>query len=110
MAGDTKEGLSPTATATVKHSQSQKIEPCVVPVGPENANVLPGGTLNTAGGKVKEATFIDALKSIRLSDLKEVHTKPCVRESLMIGIGAGFVIGGVRAIFRGMLQGFPWIG
>lgn len=105
MAGDGVEGPSSTATASVKHNQSQKIEPYALPVvRPENANLLPGGTSNTAGGKVKEATIMDGLRSIRLSDLKEVHKKPCVREALMTGIGAGFGIGGVRAILGGMLQ------
>lgn len=106
MAGDNLEGRLSTATATVKHSQSQNVEPYAVPSRPENANLLPGGTTNTAGGKVKDVTIIDGLKSIRLSDLKEVHTKPCVREALMTGIGAGFGIGGVRAILGGMLQIF----
>ena len=99
MAGDTREVASPS-TATVEQSYSQKPEPYAAS-GPENANSLPGGRVNTAGGKVKEASFIDGLKSIRLSDLKEVHTKPCVRESLLTGIGAGFGIGGIRAILGG---------
>ena len=104
MAGDGTDTASSTTAATVKQSQSQKIEPYAVPVRPENANLLPGGTVNTAGGRVKDVTFIDGLKSIRLSDLKEVHKKPCVRDALMTGIGAGFGIGGLRAIVGGMLR------
>ena len=102
MAREVKDVASQTRTATVDQSHNQKIEPHAVPVGPENANSLLGGRVNTAGGKYKEASFIDGLKSIRIEDLKELHTKPCVRESLLTGIGAGFGIGGVRAILGGI--------
>jgi len=64
--------------------------------------VLPGGSgLNTAGGKIKDAGVFDALKSIKISEFKEVHRKPCVRDSFLTGIGGGFGIGGVRAIWGG---------
>ena len=43
----------------------------------------------------------DAFRSVRLSDFKEVHKKPCVRESFLVGIGAGFGVGGFRAILGG---------
>ncbi|KAK4997329.1 hypothetical protein LTR66_003231 [Elasticomyces elasticus] len=66
---------------------------------PENANVLPGGTNNTAGGKVQDVGFIDVVKGIKLEEFKEVHKKPCVRDALMVGIGTGFAAGGIRAIF-----------
>ena len=68
---------------------------------PENANALPGTTTNTAGGPPRDAKIIDAFKTIKLRDFKEVHTKPCARESLLTGIGAGFGVGGIRAIFGG---------
>jgi hypothetical protein len=31
---------------------------------------------------------------------------PCVRESLLMGIGGGFGMGGVRALFGGMFPSF----
>lgn len=71
------------------------------PRPPENANLLPGGNLNTAGGKIKEAGLIDAAKTVHISELQEVHKQPCVRDAFMTGIGAGFGIGGVRAILGG---------
>ena len=71
-------------------------------VQPDNANDLPGGTLNTAGGRPRNATLLDALNSVRLRDFTEVHKKPCVRDALLPGIGAGFAVGGVRAIMGGM--------
>lgn len=68
---------------------------------PENANALPGGNLNTAGGKVREANIADALKAVKVDDFKEIHKKPCVRDAFLPGIGAGFAMGGIRAIMGG---------
>lgn len=73
------------------------------PVQPENANEFPGGSINTAGGQTRNANVLDALKSVRLTDFKEVHRKPCVRDALLPGIGAGFVMGGIRAIMGGQI-------
>jgi len=70
---------------------------------PENANLMPGGTMNTAGGKMREAGYIDGIKSIKWSDFMEVHKKPCVREAFLTGIGAGFAVGGVRSILGGRM-------
>ncbi|KAG8529219.1 uncharacterized protein KY384_005854 [Bacidia gigantensis] len=88
----------------------RKSEPARIPepsgapipeVRPQNANTLPGGGLHTAGGKIEQPSISDALKSVKISDFKEIHKKPCVREALMIGIGGGFGVGGLRAIFGG---------
>ena len=68
---------------------------------PENANEIPGGATNTAGGRVREATILDGLKSIKLHDFREVHTKPCVRDAFLVGIAGGFAVGGVRLILAG---------
>jgi len=69
---------------------------------PENANVLPGGSANTAGGRPKDAGLIDAVKTVKLEEFTEIHKKPCVRESLLTGILSGFGMGGVRAVLGGM--------
>lgn len=68
---------------------------------PQNANLLPGGTINTAGGKVRETSILEAAKTIKLGDFRELHKKPCARESFLVGIGAGFGIGGLRAVMGG---------
>ncbi|MCJ1256717.1 hypothetical protein MMC24_004541 [Lignoscripta atroalba] len=68
------------------------------PTPPPNANLLPGGSINTAGGHPREATLVEAAKTIRLDELKEVHKRPCVRDALLVGIGGGFGIGGVRGV------------
>lgn len=43
----------------------------------------------------------EALKTVRLGDFKQVYMYPCVRDSLMVGIGGGFGVGGVRALLGG---------
>lgn len=91
MAGDIQESTPRRPT----DSKPQIVDPL------PNANALPGGGQNTAGGKNKEASLLDAAKTIRLSDFKQFHKKPCVRDALMTGIGAGFGIGGVRSILGG---------
>lgn len=106
MAADTRE-LSSSAPATVPNgtnttTQGKQAETSAIPVAPPNANALPSGAgQNTAGGKAQEAGLIDALRSIRPSEVKEMHKKPCVRDALLTGIGGGFGIGGVRAIWGG---------
>lgn len=69
---------------------------------PQNANLLPGGTMNTAGGKVRESSILEAAKTIKLGDFRELHKKPCARESFLVGIGAGFGVGGLRAVMGGL--------
>lgn len=68
---------------------------------PQNANLLPGGTMNTAGGNIRETSILEAAKTIKLRDFKELHKKPCARDSFLVGIGAGFGVGGIRAVIGG---------
>jgi len=69
---------------------------------PPSANALPEGSgQNTAGSHEPTPTLGDAIKTVRLGDFKQVHMYPCVRESLLMGIGAGFGLGGVRALWGG---------
>lgn len=107
MAADTREDMGSKSPESSKMraspSNGTAHEPQGVPVAPQNANALPAGAgLNTAGGRLKEASYSDALRSIQLSDFQEVHKKPCVRDALLTGIGGGFGVGGVRAILGGM--------
>lgn len=105
MAADTREPerapLDPATSSTIPTSQSRTYETFNAPIAPENVNALPGGGLNTAGGRPKDAGLLKAIKSVRLQELKEVHKKPCVRDALLTGIGAGFGVGGIRAIMGG---------
>lgn len=68
---------------------------------PESANMIPGGTEHTAGGRAVDVTIGDAAKSIKKEDWSTFHKKPCVKDSFMLGIGSGFAMGSIRAIWRG---------
>ena len=68
---------------------------------PASANLIPGGATNTAGGSPREVSFLDALRSIRLAEMKEVHKKPCARDAYLVGIAGGFGVGGIRAVLGG---------
>ena len=108
MAADTRENAtskpSESSKSTTPPSQGTAHEPYAVPVAPPNANVLSAGAgLNTAGGRIKEATYFDALRNIKFRDFLEVHTYPCTRDAFLTGIGGGFGIGGVRAVLGGTL-------
>lgn len=52
----------------------------------------------TAEGGETTANILKILKSVRLREFKDVYKKPCARDSLLTGIGAGFVFGTLRAI------------
>ena len=81
-------------------NQWEDAQPAYKP--PENANLMAGGTEHTAGGKTVDVGLVDAAKSISRDDWTKLHRKPCVKDSLLTGIGAGFAVGGARAIWRGM--------
>jgi len=69
---------------------------------PENANMMAGGTEHTAGGKTPEVSLGNAFQNgLKWDDFAELPKRPCVRDALMTGIGGGFALGGVRAIFGG---------
>lgn len=65
-------------------------------------NAVPGGTFNSAGGKPKEITWKDAFNFSYNGKGPSWYQTPCARDSLMVGIGGGGVVGGVRFILRGM--------
>jgi len=66
----------------------------------EPINMMPGGTYNSAGGKPKEVSWTDAFK-ISPQEIMNLHRLPCSRDSLLVGLGTGFGVGGVRAILGG---------
>lgn len=80
--------------------------PALLPPDAAPANVLPGGTAHTADPNAppssklrsQDYSIIDAAKTIKLSDYKTIHTKPCVRDALMTGIIASVGIGGAGAV------------
>ena len=113
MAGDTRDkdpqpqprGPPPGATSPPAHVGTPNKVYEVFQGPPQNANALPAGSgQNTAGSTPQVAKLSDAWKTIRLEDLKQVYMYPCVRESLLYGIGGGFGVGGVRALWGGVLN------
>ena len=89
MAADTREDtIKKTSTPSTSSSKENKPEEDAT----SNATVLATG---------KDVGVVDVLKTIKLNEFKEVHKKPCVRDSLLTGIGGGFGIGGIRAIWGG---------
>ena len=68
----------------------------------EPVNTMPGGTYNSAGGKPKEVHWTDAFK-FNSKEIMNLHRLPCSRDSLLVGLGAGFGVGGVRAILGGKI-------
>ncbi|KAL8801921.1 MAG: hypothetical protein Q9182_004155 [Xanthomendoza sp. 2 TL-2023] len=108
MAADTRDSKSTKessgSSATVSPAE-KSFETFNYPATPENRNSLAGANPNLLAGKHTEPGIVDALKTIKLEDFKEVHKKPCTREGFLTGIGAAFATGGVRAIFGGL---YPW--
>ncbi|KAK5125282.1 hypothetical protein LTR85_000958 [Meristemomyces frigidus] len=78
--------------------QNGKSQPYTAP--PENANMMAGGTEHTAGGKTPDVTLGNAFQGgLKWNDFMDLPKRPCVRDALMTGIGGGFALGGMRAIF-----------
>lgn len=69
---------------------------------PENANMMAGGTEHTAGGKAPEVTLYNAWHTGR--PISEVHMAPCVRDALLTGMMVGAATGGIRMIWRGIVE------
>ena len=87
-----------------RQSQSSRTpsEGAIPPRPREPANIMPGGTANTAGGTSVDFTIGDAVKSIKLEDFKTIHQKPCARDGLLTGIGSGFAVGGIAVVLGSM--------
>ncbi|KAL5120347.1 hypothetical protein ACEQ8H_001637 [Pleosporales sp. CAS-2024a] len=69
------------------------------PRGP--ANVMPGGTAHTAGGEKIDGggpTYLDAVRSLGPEYYLNFHKRPCVRDSQLQGLSAGFAGGSLAAI------------
>lgn len=63
-------------------------------------NEMPGGTYNTAGGRPSDLTWRDMF-SVNVYEWNKLFQKPCVRDSLLVGLASGMGLGGVRAVFGG---------
>jgi cytochrome c oxidase assembly protein subunit 20 len=72
--------------------------------GTNSANTFPSGYgQNTEISNPEVSTLSEAAKSIRIEDFKKIHKYPCARDAFLTRIGGGFGIGGLRAMFGGMV-------
>jgi hypothetical protein len=65
------------------------------------ANTMPGGTAHTAGGEKTSdggPSYIDAVRSLGPEYYMNCHKRPCVRDSQLQGLAAGFAGGSLAAI------------
>ncbi|KAH3948082.1 cytochrome c oxidase assembly protein COX20 [Parastagonospora nodorum] len=65
------------------------------------ANIMPGGTAHTAGGEKTDGggpSYIDAVRSLGPEYYMNFHKRPCVRDSQLQGLAAGFAGGSLAAI------------
>jgi hypothetical protein len=68
----------------------------------EPVNTMPGGTVNTAGGRPKEVTWRDAFNfGGSISDITKIPWMPCSRDALLVGIASGVGIGGTSFVLTG---------
>lgn len=64
----------------------------------ESANMLP----TASGKKPNDVSVTEAMKSMSMKDAASFYKAPCARDSLLLGIGAGFGVGGVRGVLGGI--------
>lgn len=75
-------------------SSASEISSKDTPARDQNPNVL---------ARPNDYSVVDAVKAIEWGDFRTFHQNPCVRDALLTGIGVGFGVGGLRAIFGGKL-------
>lgn len=74
------------------------------------ANIMPGGTAHTAGGQKTDdggPSYVDAVRSLGPEYYLNFHKRPCVRDSQLQGIAAGFAGGSLAAIIGSMWLSTP---
>ena len=101
MAADTRDSKRQTASSNIAEPNKKTYDTFNYPATAENKDSLPKANSNTLVERQKEPGIVEALKTIKFQDFKEVHQKPCTREGFLAGIGAAFATGGVRAILGG---------
>ncbi|RHZ67993.1 hypothetical protein CDV55_103241 [Aspergillus turcosus] len=68
----------------------------------ESANALANTGYNGAKKDANDVSVTEAMKSMSLKEVTSFYKAPCARDSLLLGIGAGFGIGGVRGVLGGL--------
>jgi hypothetical protein len=72
----------------------------------EPVNAIPGGSYNSAGGKPAEVRWWDALSfDVHNSEKRPAfYQTGCARDSMLVGMGAGGAIGGLRFVLKGRMS------
>ena len=91
-----------TTTTTRSDGTRETVDVNALPPKPRApANVMPGGTAHTAGGEKSSdggPSYIDAVRSLGPEYYLNFHKRPCVRDSQLQGLAAGFAGGSLAAI------------
>jgi hypothetical protein len=105
LRSDCFESRIPTSRIASHHTtmadDSRQPEEQVAPRPRAPANSMPGGTAHTAGGEKVDGSgpsYIDAVRSLGPEYYLNFHKRPCVRDSQLQGIAAGFAGGSLAAI------------
>ncbi|KAI4127233.1 MAG: hypothetical protein LQ338_003309 [Usnochroma carphineum] len=107
-AAESRESKEPSQPPITSQPAGKTYDTFNYPATPENVSSLPGANGPKAiKQQPTSAGLLDGLKSISLEEFKEVHKKPCTREGFLTGIGAGFGVGGIRAILGGKFAADP---
>ncbi|KAK7508983.1 hypothetical protein IWX49DRAFT_536380 [Phyllosticta citricarpa] len=103
MADDTRQTQNQQAPSTeaAGPNATPSSSPKFVSAPPpgQSANIMPGGTQHTAGGEKMEQTGNSLAQTFKADDILKVHQQPCAREAFLTGIGSGFGVGGLMAIW-----------
>lgn len=67
----------------------------------ESANRFSTTGYSGAKKDANDVSVTDAVKSMSVKDVTSFYKAPCARDSLLLGIGAGFGIGGIRGVLGG---------
>lgn len=67
----------------------------------EPVNALAKASYKPPGKNPADVSYSEIVGNLSVSEMSSFYKKPCARDALMTGIGAGFGIGGVRGVFGG---------
>ncbi|KAI8100111.1 uncharacterized protein BX664DRAFT_355455 [Halteromyces radiatus] len=54
----------------------------------------------TPDGVPDKSDYVEALKTVKLEEFKDIGKIPCARTSLLYGMGAAFGLGGIRFLIK----------
>jgi cytochrome c oxidase assembly protein subunit 20 len=89
------------AADDTREPEAQTVAQAIAPPPRAPANIMPGGTAHTAGGEKADAegpSYVDVVRSLGPEYYMNFHKRPCVRDSQLQGLAAGFAGGSLAAI------------